>query len=452
MWLRACPTLTPAARESPNVSPRAFQTSRTTVKLARVASIIKPGELQDTSNFIARSSIADDVWHAEARGVGAYEWWYFDAISDDGRDVLVIIFLADFVFSPRYNRAVSEHLRRARDASAPSFASTSGATPRPAQVPAVALCLYRDGRPLVRAINEYAAQDFDARTDHPDCRIARNRFRLDTTLDESRYIITLDEPLRRKQRLKATLQWTIREGDFSNKQPFHQPTASPVATPDNAASSHGDENPSLFGGKSAETSDGVHDWNMAAPRCRVSGTLAVVNRDGRAREQQFRGTGYHDHNRDRRWMPDAIDQWQWGRAHFADTTAVFYRYRERRATTHTTRLFLIRDGQLTRHAAVFAADDSRLHPFGLRYPRRMRFHAHEDATPPTLDIRQRRVIDSSYFYLRFLGEAALTTPDGQTQHAHAVTEHLAPRALRYRWLDWLTSMRIGRHGRASFLK
>ena len=31
------------------------------------------------------------------------EWWYFDALSEDGRDAVVIIFLDNFIFSPRYN-------------------------------------------------------------------------------------------------------------------------------------------------------------------------------------------------------------------------------------------------------------------------------------------------------------------------------------------------------------
>ena len=67
-------------------------------------------------------------------------------------------------------------------------------------------------------------------------------------------------------------------------------------------------------------------------------------------------------------------------------------------------------------------------------------------------MRQGRVVDGSFFYLRFLGEATLDDGGGPPQTAPAVTELLALRALRWRWLDWLTDMRIGRNGRASFLK
>ena len=33
---------------------------------------------------------------------GAYRWWYLDAVSDDGRDGLVVIFFSGSVFSPYY--------------------------------------------------------------------------------------------------------------------------------------------------------------------------------------------------------------------------------------------------------------------------------------------------------------------------------------------------------------
>ncbi len=52
--------------------------------------------------FAFSSCVASDVFHADKSAKG-YEWWYFDALSDDGREGVVIIFLDNFVFSPRYN-------------------------------------------------------------------------------------------------------------------------------------------------------------------------------------------------------------------------------------------------------------------------------------------------------------------------------------------------------------
>jgi carotenoid 1,2-hydratase len=357
------------------------------------------------------SSIEGDAWQGYLYAP-AYEWWYFDAISDDGRDALVIIFLTNFVFSPRYNRAVAESLRSPGAAHSKSFV----------QFPAVAVCFYRDGRPLWRAINEYPPDDFQTSRTQPACRIGGNSFRLVRNGAETCYRLNIETRYRRKRNLRAWLEWRVEEGDFFAEE-----------TIGNAGAA-------------------AHHWNMVAPRCSVSGEIALTGGAGKSVfEHGFHGSGYHDHNRDARWMPATIAEWQWGRIHFPAATAVFYRYRERDESLHTTRLFLIQDGQLNVSTPQLIADDARRHLYGLRYPRRLQFQAATTDIGPTLRVRQQRVIDGSFFYLRFLSEATLRTIDGRTQHASAITEHLEPRSLRYPWLWWLINMRIGRNGRAAFL-
>ena len=68
-----------------------------------------------------------------------------------------------------------------------------------------------------------------------------------------------------------------------------------------------------------------------------------------------------------------------------------------------------------------------------------------------LRVKQTKIIDSSFFYLRFLSEMTLTLRDGKPRQAIGITEYLKPKALKYRWLDWLTNMRIGRNGKGAFL-
>lgn len=369
---------------------------------------------QQTDRFHISSDLKDDVWHADAHE-GAYEWWYFDALSDDGREALVIIFLANFIFSPRYNRAATAALVHDTNSSL----SLSGAS----QFPAVAVCLYRDGRPVRRAINEYTAGDFSASRTRPECCIGQSSFRLETAHDSQRFVITLDEQLRRGRRLRGTFVWEIVEGDLL-----------PAAVDDEL------------------TRQSFHSWNLVAPRCRVSGSYIIDGHDHRQLEERvFAGVGYHDHNRDPRWLPAAINSWQWGRAHFAGTTVVFYRYQEIADAAPLTQLFLIQDTALYAPAINFKAADFRRHHFGIHYPRALTFTFKHENQRAMLQVRQPRVIDGSYFYLRFLADARLELSDGRTLHAPAITEQLAPRALRWRWLDWLTDMRIGKHGRASFL-
>lgn len=392
---------------------RAFQTLHLGCNLACVEIIEETIETKTTTGVLrAHSSIADDIWHND-REAGAYEWWYFDAISDDGRDVLVVIFLANFIFSPRYNRLIAEALR---------------GTPLMhcgVSFPAVAVTLYRDGRPLVRSISEYRSEEFTASADHPACRIGQSGFHSEQGARGTRYLINLDVPLRRGRRLEAKLAWLVREGDFSRTDTRN---TVPRDTP-------------------------AHDWNLVAPRCDVSGVLDVIEQSGQRASYLFRGTGYHDHNRDWRSLPLTIAEWQWGRAHFDDITAVFYRYRELGERDSTTRLFVVRDGKFEVCKAQFATSGQRRHHFGLRYARHLQIAAErEEGQGGTFGLHLRQhPIDSSFFYLRFASEATLDAPDGRVRRATAITEHLAPRALQWRWLWWLTDMRIGKNNRAAFL-
>jgi carotenoid 1,2-hydratase len=348
-----------------------------------------------------------------------YEWWYFDALSDDGRDALVIIFLANFVFSPRYNRAASRAARRIEGALPIGDDSTPG------QFPAVVFCLYRDGRPIVRAINEYTRDDFRADTRLPSCVIGNSGFYTEADDSGVCFRITLAETLRRGERLSASFSFQLVEGDFD-----------------------GD-------GRADDASDAAsHDWNLVAPRCRVKGTYSFAERGSTrgVEARQFQGTGYHDHNRDRRWLPATVAEWQWGRAHFVDATAVFYCYREREDAAATTRLFVVRDKSLSAYDAVRETGRLRRDRFGVNYSRRMSFTTQDESARIALHVSQQRTVDRSFFYLRFIGEAALDLADGETRRAPVLAEHLAPRSLSLRWLDWLTDMRIGRDGRAAFLK
>ena len=163
----------------------------------------------------------------------------------------------------------------------------------------------------------------------------------------------------------------------------------------------------------------------------------------------FRGTGYHDHNHDSRWLPKTVKDWQWGRAHFSDSSAIFYRYHEIDAPEATTKLFLVRDGKLHVRDAKYEEQNLTRNVFGIKYPKRIRFQTEDNIS---LRVKQTKIIDQSFFYLRFLSEITLTLRDGKPRKTIGITEFLNPKALKYRCLDWLVNMRIGRGGRGALLR
>jgi carotenoid 1,2-hydratase len=224
--------------------------------------------------------------------------------------------------------------------------------------------------------------------------------------------------LPRRRTIEAKLEWLSMEGDF------------------------------LPGDLTAPRLAG-HCWNLVSARADVTGSIKVSGEKGRSLDvRHFRGTGYHDHNSDSRWMPAAVKTWQWGRAHFDDATAVYYRYRELDRSEPVTKLFLIKNNKLKIYDAYCEERRLSRNIFGLKYPKELLFSTEEGIR---LTMLQERPIDESFFYLRFLSEAELRFPLAPDRETFAITEHLAPKALKYRWLDWLVNMRIGRNGKGAFL-
>ncbi len=374
--------------------------------------------------FSFTSSIAADIWSPKPNAK-AYEWWYFDAISDDGREAVVVIFLDNFIFSPRYNRIKGE-VEKGRSGEkgksiypADELTNPKSQIPNPkSNVPAVAFTYYRDGKPVYRAINEFNADDFSTTEDAPSCKIGENFFDFESAPYGSGYFISIKALLKNNLRLEAQLEWVSIESNFSSD-------------------------------KKIDSSD-AHIWNLAVSRADVSGKISIRDEKGKELNVlQFRGTGYHDHNYDNRWLPETVKDWQWGRAHFNDATAVFYRYQEFGETAATTKLFTIRNNQLRIRDAEYEEQQFSRDKFGIKYPQRLTFVTEDNIR---LRVKQTKIIDSSFFYLRFLSEMTLTLRDGNPRKSTGITEYLNPKALKYRWLDWLVNMRIGRNGRGAFLK
>ncbi|MGD9561020.1 MAG: hypothetical protein AB7F88_02225 [Pyrinomonadaceae bacterium] len=351
-----------------------------------------------TDRFVFASSTASETWRPE-KDSKAYEWWYFDALSDDGREAIVIVFLDNFIYSPRYNDpARSDDFLR----SGPRF-------------PAVSFTYFSDGNVVYSATSEFAAEHFRPGPDGSGCRIGESGFRFESASYGSGYLVSVDLPLARGRRLRANLEWLSIEADLAPELP----------------------GPNI-----------AHCWNMAAPRCDVSGKISVEGPRGRSLDtRSFRGTGYHDHNLDNRWLAKTVRDWHWGRAHFADSTVVFCRFSEIGADQPHSRLLLVRNGELNEFPALFEEASHARDVHGIRYPKDLKIAA---ADGIALQAVPMKVIDSSFYHLRFLSSITLRS-EGKEHLGTGITEVIAPRALKYRWLNWVSDLRTGRNGKASRL-
>lgn len=345
-------------------------------------------------NFSFTSSLKDDVWHAQT-DAKSYEWWYFDALSDDGREAVVIIFFDNFIFSPRYN---SKKLN--------------------SKTPAMAFFYYRDGKPVYRVIKEFPLEDFHSDKKEPLVKIGDCSMTFDSAPYGKGYLIEIKTDFQQNKLLDVKLEWLLLESDFS---------------PSNLSQ--------------AERS---HNWNLVAPRADVTGHINITNNKGKVFDSiHFRGSGYHDHNYDKRYLPTTVENWVWGRVHFTDATAVYYRYKEIGSDNIVTKLYLIENGELSECDADYLEQQTLRDIFGIKYPERLVFTNENNYR---LSVKQTKVMDSSFFYLRFLSEFTLTLNDGKPQQAFGITEQLSPKSLNYRWLDWLIDMRIAKNGKSALLK
>lgn len=347
-------------------------------------------------NFSFSSSIKDDVWHPQ-KDDKSYEWWYFDALSDDGREALVIVFLDNFIYSPRYNRESTR---------------ITGAE----RCPALSFTYFRDGKAVHKATTEFHSSDFKASEERPEVRIGDSSFVMDSARYGSGYMITVNANLPGARTLSAKFEWLSVESDLS---------------------------PQNFSGTEAR-----HCWNMVAPRSDVTGKMTVSTNKGRELESiHFRGTGYHDHNLDNRWLAKTVRDWHWGRAHFADCSVVFCRFREIGAQESRTKLILIRDGVLENRDVEMHEQHYVRDKFGIRYPSELEMTSSDGLR---LHVRPVDIIDSSFYFLRFISQITLGVPGKPDHSTSAITEFIAPKTLKYRWLNWLADVRTGKNGESSY--
>ena len=347
-------------------------------------------------NFAFSSSVKDDVWHPQKEDK-SYEWWYFDALSDDGREAVIIVFLDNFIYSPRYNQQSLKITGNER-------------------CPAVSFTYFRDGVAVYKATTEFHYSDFRASEDRPEVTIGESGFVMDAARYGSGYLVTVKANLPGSRTLEAKFEWLSVESDL---------------TPD-----------------ASRVEGSRHCWNMVAPRSDVTGKISVSSSiDGEFEAIHFRGSGYHDHNLDDRWLAKTVRDWHWGRAHFADCTVVFYRFREVGQEDARTKLLLIRDGKLEERDVAIEEQSYVRDTRGIRYPSELEMKSEDGVR---LYVKPIEVIDSSFYFLRFLSEITLEMPGMPSRTTAAITEFIAPKTLKYRWLNWLADVRTGKNGESSY--
>lgn len=308
---------------------------------------------------------------------GAYEWWYFDAVSDCGQWAVSCIWFLGNPFSPYYRQ------------------SMQNTAANPYEQNALFVALYRDGKLYAYHFTRFPLSQISAAETIP--------LRLEFGPN------TLSTP--------ASGEWRLELSDENGNG--RSLTASLLFS-----------GPPLSAGAVKESPlGGDHSWLPIAPFCRVSGRIVLRETHNPGSEEvYFAGTGYHDHNWGRLPFDAAIRDWSWARAALTgERSVILYHVRPHHGQL-ASHLLLFEAGCLVFYDAQAKVTLSRpaLNGFGTRYYSRLTVG---DAALSAVFQFGRR-LDSSPFYIRALCNAEVRQ-EGRTLTGHGIGEYLRPRLLSW---------------------
>lgn len=349
-------------------------------------------------NMAFVSSVSDDVWHAR-QDEKAFEWWYFDALSDDGREAVVITFTDNYVFSPRY---FESHTHQ-------QPVNAIAGDPKVLRFPAVTFLYSVDGKIVFKTVNEFGFDQFVGRSGSADCSVGRSSISAKSASYGSGHIVTVDVPLGPDKRLRAAFEWLTVEGDL-----MHDATEGQAG----------------------------FLWNMVSPRSDVSGRIEVLDQTGKSKQLiHYRGTGYHDHVSGTDALNEILNCRQWGRAHFNDCTAVYCVVDTESVGHGAARLIVTRDGTISMRSADVGATRFQRDLHGIRYPQRIVLNGEDDVC---LRAKPVETIESTFYNVRSLSEMTLTLNDGKPRKTIGISEIVSPKNMKYKLFRWLSDLQIDR--------
>ncbi len=346
---------------------------------------------------------------------GAYEWWYFDAISVDQELSFVIIFYDGNPFSSRYIRS----LELEKGSKAESF-------------PALSISIYHKSKPVYYSFVEYPPEELRI-TNHPlNVQIGGQNF-LSTIENETlNYHIKINQRLDSGDSLIADLVFStnLNSNNSALTTQFGEPELRKNGSDEIMLQS------TVYGNSRTINTHHNHIWNLIQPRAIVTGQLTL-----NTSTKSFDGLGYHDHNIGFEPMKESFKEWYWGRFHFDQATLIYY-LMFKNDSSQEMKAWLI-DSNSKGKSQVLHLDLKNLKSrssniFGLSTFNTIHFsHDSFDVV-----IQQNQSVDNGPFYKRWIGTAIQTNKKGLTEAVTGITEYIRPNKIYDKRYWPLVNMRI----------
>lgn len=321
---------------------------------------------------------------------GSYEWWYFDAISNDGKYSVVVIFYEGNPFSRRYMDAIE-----------------NGKNNRAEEYPAVSISIYKNKEPIFYSFEEVLPADSEFSTDWPQGRVKENMFqRVQAGGGKLIYQLNLNQSIANGDHLHGSLRFT----SWGQAPNFQSPA------------------------DKKRSEDTSHQWNLIQPLAVTEGELKI---DGFTNEViSFKGRGYHDHNMGMEPMKESFIDWYWGRFHFPGYSLIYYLMNEENGRRDCAWL-IDQSNNVSELNGNFELLDAGLNVFGLKSARKIELGAGDTS----FLIQQETTLDDGPFYQRFHSRLMIKL-DGKLHQATGISEYICPGRIYTKLFRPLVNMRI----------
>lgn len=344
------------------------------------------------------SSFKNDT-SSEKPEAGSYEWWYFDAISDDKSLSFVVIFYEGNPFSGRYIDAQK--------------AGKNGSLNRAAGYPALSISVYKNGKTVYYGFEEFKREHADYRENEVYGKAGKSSFSGTINQNKMIYHLDLNQQLPGGDSIVAQLTFS---SDYA------------------------------FADFPAEDRSGSqkHTWNLVQPVAAVEGEIEISRES--TQKLKFSGSGYHDHNLGMEPMKSSFENWYWGRFHFHDHTLVYYIMNLHNSMEQ--RAWIIDENfGVTPLDEEINLIDFGYNVFGLKSARQIEIRG----AGREIYIQQAGIVDDGPFYQRFLSRAVMHHDDQVTQ-AHGFTEFIVPKRIYSKIFRPLVNMRISYPGKSHWVQ
>ena len=359
----------------------------------------------------ARQNWAEESRH-RLTGPGAYEWWYFQALSEAGDGIMITLF-EGLPFHPRYLTQINRFTHR--------LGSVFSARPWPSlkasRYPAAYVAVYEKGKRVAQFLNLYPPDSTTANAS--DIRVGPNRITLrqdgsfGIVVKGYPYTTTRGRPRpRTDQMLTANLTFTPTFHSVQHVRPFRAP----------------------------DRTGAGHHWVLTAPHGRMTGDVHVMDSDSgdMIHEQSVDTLGYHDHVYGDGGLATGVNTLLWGFLQGDTWTAAWHQSPSKSVRDpHADGLVFFEDG----HApVVIDSPDVKLTKptfsnWLLKHPGRISMHGSDaHGHPLELLLSHTHVLDTAPFHTRLAAKGTLTIPGrgkGGSFTGRGTTHVLRLRRLRW---------------------